>query len=601
MARNLLTMNVMESADNHHRIWAGVPPWLFLGTVALLLPLFGFMTYKAINRQKENSAFLLLEKGAALIRAFEAGTRTGVMGTHWNSFQLQRLLMETAQQPDIVYLLVTDVRGNILAHNDPSQIGTAYKQGLDLLAIAQSDTVSGREVVFPDGQKVFEVTSQFMPTGPPVRMGPRHQQLVQRFQSLLESLHIPPSNAWVIFIGLDMRAIETATRADVRQTIIMGVVFLLIGFSGIIFLFLAQGYRSARASFSRIKVFSDNLVENMPMGLVAIDPQNHIAMINQAAGAILHLPISEAPGKPSEGFLPPSLNALITEILNENQVMDTQIECALSDGRLVPLEISATRLQDETGTPFGAVLLFKDMSEVSALRKEIARTQRLVTVGRLAAGVAHEIRNPLSSIKGFATYFKERYVNEVEDQQIAGIMIQEVDKLNRVVSQLLEFARPIEIIKKWVPIAPLILNALKLIEQKAEERKIEIRTEFSPQIHEGYIDPDRINQVMLNLFLNAAEAMPDGGKLTVTVEKIQDTPAIGISVSDTGIGIEAEDIGHIFDPYYTTKPAGTGLGLAIVHNIIEAHQGEIQVHSEVNRGTRMNIRLPLPEITVREA
>ena len=594
-------MNVMETPDPQHRIWAGVPPWLFLGTVALLLPLFGVMTYKAIHRQQENSAALLLEKGAALIRAFEAGTRTGILGTHWNSFQLQRLLMETAQQPDIVYLLVTDVHGNILAHNDPARVGTVYQQDADLAAISQSDTVNGREVVFPeDGQKVFEVTSRFMPTGAPVRMSPRQQQFIERFRALVEKLQIPPSDAWVIFIGLDMSAIEKATQADVRQTIIMGVVFLLIGFSGIIFLFLAQGYRSARASFTRIKVFSDNLVENMPIGLVALDPQNQIAMINQAAGAILRLPISEAPGKPGEDFLPPALSTLIEEPLDENQLMDRQIECPLADGRLVPLEVSATRLQDETGTPFGAVLLFKDMSEVSALRKEIARTQRLVTVGRLAAGVAHEIRNPLSSIKGFATYFKERYVNEPQDQQIAGIMIQEVDRLNRVVSQLLEFARPIETIKKWTPIAPLILDALKLIEQKAEDRDIDIYTSFSPQINEVYIDPDRINQVLLNLFLNAADAMPDGGQLAVTVDKIPDAPAIGISISDTGIGIEADEIGHVFDPYYTTKPAGTGLGLAIVHNIIEAHQGEIQVKSEVNQGTTIHIRLPLPEITVRE-
>lgn len=603
MAYKLLTMKTMESADHHHRFWAGVPPWLFLGAVVLLLPLFGFMTYKSIHRQQKNSAILLLEKGAALIRAFEAGTRSGILGTHWSSFQLQRLLMETAQQPDIVYLLVTDVNGYILAHNDPSRIGTVYNQGLNLADIAQSDTVNGREVLFPDGQKVFEVTSRFMPTGPAVLgMGPRHQQFARRFQSLLENLHIPHSDAWVIFIGLDMSAIEKATQADVRQTILMGVVFLLIGFSGIIFLFLAQGYRSARASFSRIKVFSDNLVENMPIGLVALTPENQIAMINQAAGAILRLPISEAPGKPAEDFLPPSLSALIADLPQEEQLMDGQLECSLADGRVVPLEVSATRLQDdETGTPFGAVLLFKDMSEVSALRKEIARTQRLVTVGRLAAGVAHEIRNPLSSIKGFATYFKERYVNEPQDQQIAGIMIQEVDKLNRVVSQLLEFARPIETVKKWAPIAPLILDALKLVEQKAEDRKIDIRTEFSPQIQEVYMDPDRINQVLLNLFLNAAEAMPEGGQLTVSVNKIPDAPAVEIGIADTGVGIKAGDIGHIFDPYFTTKPTGTGLGLAIVHNIIEAHQGEIQVQSEVNRGTKIYIRLPLPEITVREA
>ena len=591
----------MKMTSPQTRFWPGVPPRLFLGAVMLLLPLFGVMTYKAINRQKENSAFLLLEKGAALIRAFEAGTRTGVMGTHWNSFQLQRLLMETAQLPDIVYLLVTDAHGTIVAHNDPSKIGSIYPTDVNLPAILQSNTVNGREIAFADGQKVFEVTSRFMPTGPPVGMGGVHRQFLQRFQSLLESLHIPPSDAWVIFIGLDMSAIEKATQADMRQTIIMGVVFLLIGFSGIIFLFLAQGYRTARASLSRIKAFSDNLVENLPMGVVAFDPGLHIAMMNQSAGTILHLPVTEATGKPGEDFLPPELNSLLMDISEKNQIMDKQIECPLPDGRLVPLEVCATRFRDDTGTPFGTVLLFKDLSEVNALRKEIARTQRLVTVGRLAAGVAHEIRNPLSSIKGFATYFKERYVNEPQDQQIATIMIQEVDKLNRVVGQLLEFARPIEILKKWVPIMPIVQDGLKLIEQKAVDRKIRINTNFSPQMETAYIDPDRINQVLLNLFLNAAEAMPDGGELTVSVKKTPDGTAMEIIVSDTGLGIESAHIGNIFDPYFTTKPAGTGLGLAIVHNIIEAHQGLIEVQSEVGRGTKMILRLPLPESSTRES
>jgi two-component system sensor histidine kinase HydH len=588
----------MENSQQHHPLRIGVPPWIFIGAAVVLLPLFGFMTYETIHRQKENSVRLLMEKGAALIRSFEAGTRTGVMGTHWDSFQLQRLLTETALQPDIVYLLVTNSRGHIIAHNDPSQIGKRYGRELDLSELSQKETVIGREVMFPNDRKVFEIASRFMPSGPPVGMSPGQQQFMARFQALLESLNIPPSDVWIIFIGLDMSAVEKATRADMQHSIILGGILLLIGFGGVVFLFLAQGYRSARASLSRIKAFSDNLVENMPMGLVALDRDQTIAMMNQTAGAILHLSVPEAPGKSAAAFLPPPLDRQIEELMEKERLVDHQVECVLSDNRKIPLEVNGTRIYDESGIVFGYVLLLKDMSEVASLRKEVALSQRLATVGRLAGGVAHEIRNPLSSIKGFATYFKERYVDNAEDQRIAGIMIQEVDKLNRVVGQLLEFARPIEILKKWAPIQPLIEDALKLIEQKAEKENIRIQTVFSPEIKEVFIDPDRINQVLLNLFLNAAEAMPEGGTLSVSIEKTPGGTGFGCRIADTGVGIDAADIPHIFDPYYTTKPAGTGLGLAIVHNIIEAHEGTIRVESGKETGTVITLFLPQPEMTL---
>jgi two-component system, NtrC family, sensor histidine kinase HydH len=228
---------VMESNHPPHHLWTRIPPWIFIGAVMVLLPLFGYMTYETIERQKKNSVQLLMEKGAALIRAFEAGTRTGVMGTQWNGFQLQRLLTETAQQPDIDYLLVTDIRGRIIAHNNPAQLGKTHGQRWDISQIIQSQSVLGREETLPNGQKVFEVTSRFMPSGPPIGMG--HRELLERFQALLDGLKIAPSEAWIIFIGLNMQSVEKARKEDMVHAIIMGAILLLIGFSGIVFLFLA--------------------------------------------------------------------------------------------------------------------------------------------------------------------------------------------------------------------------------------------------------------------------------------------------------------------------------------------------------------------------
>jgi two-component system sensor histidine kinase HydH len=213
----------------------------------------------------------------------------------------------------------------------------------------------------------------------------------------------------------------------------------------------------------------------------------------------------------------------------------------------------------------------------------------------LAAGVSHEIRNPLSSIKGFATYFKERYYDVPENQQISNLMIQEVDRLNRVVGQLHEFARPITVSKKSISIKAYLKDSLKLIERQASEANISIKTDFDSEIDEILIDPDRINQVLLNLYLNAIDSMNNGGSLIVVLAKNSIKNGIEIKVADTGTGISEGDLSHIFDPYFTTKASGTGLGLAIVHNIMEAHGGEIAIESRLGQGTGVTIFLPYTE------
>jgi len=584
----LLINIIMKGRNQHNRFWTGVPPWLFIGAVVVLFPIFAFMTIQNINRQNRNSTRLLLEKGAALIRSFEAGTRTG-MGMSWNEFQLQKLLTETAQQSDIRYLLVTDINGTVLAHDNPRYIGQNHGRELNLKKISHLKTVQWRIVRNPDGKKIFEVFGKFAPVEGEPDMGRGHMMLHMWFQrGMNERIDIAPSNP-VIFVGLDMTSIEDAVRADTRHAVIMGIILLLVGFAGIVLLFLAQSYRVTKMSLSRIKAFSDNLVENMPIGLVALDDNQRITSLNNVAGSVLKLLPAEVIGENAEKVLPEALWHLLKNLNVEKGVVEKEIDCTVQKGEVIPLEISATLINDEDGTFLGYVVLFKDLSEVRSLRKEIARSQRLATVGRLAAGVSHEIRNPLSSIKGFATYFKERYYDVPENQQISNLMIQEVDRLNRVVGQLHEFARPITVTKKSIQIKAFLKDSLKLIERQASEANISIKTDFDFEIDEILIDPDRINQVLLNLYLNAIESMDNGGTLTVTLAKNSKKNGIEIKVSDTGTGITEDDLSHIFDPYFTTKASGTGLGLAIVYNIMEAHGGEITIESCLGQGTEVTI------------
>jgi two-component system sensor histidine kinase HydH len=582
----------MFTKSKNRKFWTGVPPWVLIGAVAVLLPIVVFVTIENINRQKEKSVHLLLEKGAALIRSFEAGTRTGMMGRQWGQSQLQQLLAETAQQPDIVYLMVTDETGKAIAHNNPDQIGSIHGGELDLNQISGDKNLQWRRITRTDGQNVFEVYRKFIPTGPPRGRGMmrRHMKMMGH-QPQIHMQENAPDSARIIFVGLDMSPIEEAQRADVRHAIIMGTILLLVGFAGFTLLFLVQSYRSTRASLSRIKAFSDNVVENVPIGLLALDHQGKIAAFNRGAEAILQMSALQVIGQSAERILPAGLLDEINHSKKQADVIEKEIECKMADGKMVPLEIGASSLKDENDVFLGNVLLFKDLTEVRALRREVARSQRLASVGRLAAGVAHEIRNPLSSIKGFATYFKERYPDRPEDQQTADIMIQEVDRLNRVVGQLLEFARPISIKPKTISLEALLNDAVRLIKERAAEKNITVNTRNTARINTAWGDPDRINQILLNLFLNAIDAMENGGELDVEISS-DDSREICISVSDTGCGISPQHIPRVFDPYFTTKSTGTGLGLAIAHNIAEAMGGRISVESPQDRGTIFRVFFP---------
>ncbi len=572
----------------HRKLWVGISPWIIIGAVVILVPIFIFMTQQSLNRQRAYTTKLLVEKSASLIRSFEAGARTGI-GLKWGHFQLQKLLMETAQQPDIDYLIVTDTHGTILADSDPSLIGEKYGTDLDLRSVSRSKQLQWRQVPNTEGADTFEIYRQFTSA----------RENIQEDQGRIRSDAPLPSQkeerdtlsaGLVIFVGLDMGPIEAAREEDTRNTILIAVVFLLIGISGIISLLLAQGYRSARSSLSRVQAFSDNLVENMPMGLVAMDRESRIIAFNQTAEFVLRKTAGEVIGQMAEDVLPEACRDLLRTLAVEKQIIAKEIDCSLTDGRTIPLEVIATVLEEEDGAR-GVVVLFRDITEIKQLKREIARSRRLASLGSLAAGVAHEIRNPLSSIKGFATYFKERYRDNPEDSQTADIMVQEVDRLNRVIGQLLDYARPMTMNRRETAIQTVIQHALRMIESQAREKGVVIQTELQADVAAVLIDPDRIKQVFLNLYLNAIGAMEGGGILSVALFSMTDR-RIRIEVRDTGVGIDPKDLNRIFDPYFTTKSSGTGLGLAIVQKIIEAHRGEIQVASTPGLGTTVSVILP---------
>jgi two-component system sensor histidine kinase HydH len=261
----------------------------------------------------------------------------------------------------------------------------------------------------------------------------------------------------------------------------------------------------------------------------------------------------------------------------------------------VPLALSVSPIPDDQKQCAGAVVILRDLTEIKRLQEKVRRSERLAAIGELAAGVAHEVRNPLSSIRGFAQFLGHVLEDKPEEREYAEIMVKEVDRINNVVTNLLSFARPVKPDLVPTDLPELLVHTVRLVEEDARLRKANIRLSTSIGLKKIYVDGNQITQVMLNLILNALQAVEFGGNIDVEARAI-DSSLLRLSVEDDGPGIPPGNANKIFDPFYTTREKGTGLGLAIVHMIVENHGGEINLVSPVpgkDKGCRITIDLPV--------
>jgi two-component system sensor histidine kinase HydH len=562
------------------KIWFNVSFWVVIVAITVMAAVSTVMTFTFFHQQEEQAVELLVEKGTTLIRSFEASLRNP-LDVKNEMFRLQKLLTETAQQPDIDYIIVTDNDGNIIADGDPAQVGDKYGLDLDIGSLALSHDIRWRQVVNPQGAGTFEVYRGFFPP----------QKNTEDKTSSQGNVKSKEINKFIIYVGLNMATIEKATKEDNRAHLIIALILLLIGSSAIISLFLAQAYRLTRTSLSRIKIFSEALVKNMPIGLIALDHQGKIVTCNEKAQAVLEVACSDALSREALTVLPEPLKKILAELPASGGFLERDIQLISAEGQEHIWETVAAGLMDE-GIPAGRILLIRDVTAIRQMENEVTRTRHLNSIGSLAAGVAHEIRNPLSSIKGFAVYFKERLSGNKEDEQTADVMIAETERLNRVISQLIEFARPLKLKKEKVQFVELVQHTIKLIAADAQKNKISVEIDAAVDLPALEVDPDKIKQVLLNIFLNCLAALKEGGKLTI--ELLPSADNLTVIISDNGAGIEKMDLPKIYDPYFTSKPAGTGLGLAVVQKIMEAHSGKIDVESTAAQGTKVYLHFPLP-------
>jgi two-component system sensor histidine kinase PilS (NtrC family) len=297
-------------------------------------------------------------------------------------------------------------------------------------------------------------------------------------------------------------------------------------------------------------------------------------------------------GQPLDVHLP-QLGLLLLEAGPQGTVRRAEITALRPDGAVRNLGISAAPLADHAGRVTGRVIHFQDLTELRRMQLEVERAERLASIGRLAAGIAHEIRNPLASISGSMEMLKTTPGADADSRQLMDIAVREVDRLNRLITDLLDYARPHSEERRRLDLGEQVAEIVRAFEQERRE-KIRVKAALPNNIVVEAAT-GQLRQVLWNLIRNAADAMPQGGE--IAIELSTDAKRAALTIRDQGAGIPRDRLERIFEPFYSTKTGGTGLGLATVARIVADHGGAIDVASEPEQGATFTVRLPLaPEI-----
>ncbi len=347
----------------------------------------------------------------------------------------------------------------------------------------------------------------------------------------------------------------------------------------------------------RVSKYLNNILESMSGGVLVLDLEGRITLFNQAAEEITGRSQEEVLGRRYEEVMGEDAgggkSALYT--LDSGTGLQTrEKELKRSDGRTIPLGFSSSLVRDHNGEVLGALEAFNDLTEVKRLEAQVQRMHTLAALGEMAATVAHEIRNPLGGIASFANLLERDLDSGDPNRRLVSKITEGVARLNRIVSSLLSYTRPLNLNTRTADIREVVEEAAAFFEVDPEGRSGEVVIERSypetPQAVE--LDTEQVHQVVLNLLLNAAQAMPGGGVILLEVLREGNAGETQIRVRDEGPGIDAETREKLFTPFFTTKEDGTGLGLVTSKKIVEAHGGRITLESNPGEGSCFTIALP---------
>jgi two-component system sensor histidine kinase PilS (NtrC family) len=364
---------------------------------------------------------------------------------------------------------------------------------------------------------------------------------------------------------------------------------------------LAERFRSTQqeletkqADLRDLEAFTNLVFDSVGTGLIALDGEHRVTVLNRAAEQITGVHDAEVVGQPWSvlGSGVP-LAAIEAEIETSGRGSAwREVTLRRGDATETPVRMTFSALRAGDGQRIGLIAACDDLSAIRAMEARMRAADRLATLGRMAANIAHEIRNPLAALSGAVEVMAAGTADDTRDR-LAQIVLKETGRLNGIIREFLEYARPAPLSRTAVNVAEAVDEVLLLLEHQAVPGTLKAVRQFPPALV-WTVDRQQFRQAVWNLCLNAMQAMPaEGGELTVTMAAVGDR--LILRVGDTGEGIAPADLGHIFEPFFSTKSDGSGLGLALVHRIVQDHGGEIDVQSRPGAGSIFTVTLPDPD------
>jgi len=373
--------------------------------------------------------------------------------------------------------------------------------------------------------------------------------------------------------------------------------------------FLAENIFAATRELSKIKLEINEILEQLQSGLLTVDNEGKIVYFNKAAGEILDCDPSEIKGRIADEAFPAELRDLSNQIkrnLKSGRSSErTEINFEHRQKGEIPVGLTFSTIKDDNNNLRGLIALFQDLTKVKKLNQRIRTNDRLAAVGQLAAGIAHEIRNPLASISGSVELLKEELQLDGDNKKLLDLIIKESSRLNTIITDFLSFARIGKNISGRCDLVSAVNDVLKLSKSHIQfGDNLNISFEFYKPLIMIAAGEDQMKQIVWNLIINSAQAIGDNhGEIIINVyeSKSEDSKSeIKLVVSDNGPGIPADIQKHIFDPFYSTKSEGTGLGLPIVARIADSLGGQIEMESSRETGTRFIVHIPVETIETKQ-
>jgi two-component system sensor histidine kinase HydH len=541
---------------------------LALIVILLLTLLLGFMTYKEVQRERYYLWELARSEGLNI--AFSLQTLGPKFILNENILKEILLLLK---KEEVSYIDICNDKGLIL-------ISTEEERGNSTIQIFNPGKIHFVNTQDKKGNRVLQVIKPFSLD-------------ISRPLDILKIL--PIRNSYLV-VGINLegyylRLGQTRRRIILNYGIIMALVLL-----GIYVIFKLQETYIVKKTLKEMKVYTSKLLETMANAVISVDNNGIIKTFNRKSEEIFGKRREEALNKDCQEVLNLNIEGecIFKKCLLERKNINQEIILEEKGLNKKILEVNTSFLTGELGEITGVVAEIRDVTEIKNLNEEIARNKRLTALGKLSAGIAHEIRNPLSSIRGLAQFVYNSFSKTDERKEDLNTIIQEVDRLNKLVVQVLDYAKVKELNLTYFSINNLVSKMVELFKQEIKNKQIRFYLKLSPDISEIQADEDQIRQILMNIIINAIQAISEKGEIKIKTEKclIKGSSGLKLTIEDNGVGIPEKDLNQIFDPFFSTKEQGSGLGLSIVYKLVEGHQGEIKVESKEGEGTKFIIYLP---------